>query len=81
MAESLKAIIEWHEGSAAVKTMEKLDLPRRTAVELAFPIPQEPKAPGTIEEVTVFISSYRCLDCDFKTPSLEIMREHQGCSA
>ena len=77
MDRNLKASIEWTEAGFQVKTIETFDLPCRTSVELAFPVPLYRKAPGVIEQATVFISAYRCVDCTFVTPSFEIMEEHQ----
>ncbi|KKN86956.1 hypothetical protein LCGC14_0262250 [marine sediment metagenome] len=75
--QAIKAIIEWTEHGLVLKVNERIDLPPRTALDLAFPVPRVPKAPGVIEETTVFIRGYRCLDCAFATQSLENMRAHQ----
>jgi len=77
MDRNLKASLEWSENSVLVKTIDTFDLPPRTSVELVFPVPLDRKAPGLIEEVTVSISAYKCLDCTFVTTSLGIMKEHQ----
>jgi len=74
---NLKAIVKWTETGSVVEITEKFNLPSRSSVELMIPIPLVPKASGVIEETTVSISAYRCIDCDFKTRSFEIMEEHQ----
>lgn len=73
----MKAIIEWTEAGVVVKLNEIVVLPPRTTVEFAFPVPLVQKAPGVIEETTVLIHGYRCLDCAFATQSLENMQAHQ----
>jgi hypothetical protein len=78
MSRNLRAIIEWTDKGPEVKTIESFDLPPRTGLEMAFPLPLEPKPIGTIEETVVLISAYRCLDCDFQSESFDVMMEHQN---
>ncbi len=73
----LKAIIEWTDSGGEIKIMEGFTLPPRTKVIFSVPIPPIPKPPGVTEDITVLISSFRCIDCGFETESYSDMEEHQ----
>jgi len=77
MSKRLKAIIKWTARGADIHTIEGYDLPPRTSVEMSFGMPQEVKPPGVVEEVLVYISAYKCMDCSFSTESFDAMMQHQ----